>query len=359
MVVELKNLPQAQMYEGAPWCLGRYDSFEVNQPQLITLLGYDYVIWKDKAGNLNALDNLCPHAGASLARGGYIVDFEGKNCLACPYHGNKIQFLGNGQVVIDNNLSNQAIQQVLPLQVVDGLVWSYGLHWQKREGKLTAKPVKPKLPIPDYSYVPYLRQCSSQIQLDKLKHIYSRSESLDCNLLQAIWNIHDAEHFAGTHRQTMLAKEVKIDNLTQNENKLSWQLITYKQNNCEAKRNKMNLLIDPVMVQSFNTFLPSFAVVPLNYYGKLIISTIFVYPESPQKTRNCLDVYTDCEFSWWQKLLKLSQLANMLRDSLVFEDMFILNNLYTTFEKKINLKNDMPAELAMNYLKDWNNCSSF
>ena len=59
----------SRMYEGAPWCLGRYDSFTINKPQLITLLGHDYVIWKDEGGNLNALDNICPHAGASLAKG--------------------------------------------------------------------------------------------------------------------------------------------------------------------------------------------------------------------------------------------------------------------------------------------------
>ena len=83
---------QTQMYEGAPWCLGRYDSFMINKPQLITLLGHDYVIWKDESGNLNALDNICPHAGANLAKGGYILDFKGKSCLACPYHGNNFFF---------------------------------------------------------------------------------------------------------------------------------------------------------------------------------------------------------------------------------------------------------------------------
>lgn len=114
------TIDRTQMYEGAPWCLGRYDSFD-NQPRLITLLGRDYVIWKDKAGNLNAIDNICPHAGANLAKGGYIVDFKGKSCLACPYHGNKVQFFGDGKVIIDGN-STQAIQPVLPLHIVDRFV---------------------------------------------------------------------------------------------------------------------------------------------------------------------------------------------------------------------------------------------
>ena len=63
----------------------------------------------------------------------------------------------------------------------------------------------------------------------------------------------------------MLAKEVKIDNFTQNENQLSWQLITYKRNDKNAKRNRMNLLIDEEVVQSFNTFLPGLAFVTVDF----------------------------------------------------------------------------------------------
>ncbi len=349
MKVETKT----QMYEGAPWCLGRYDSFEINKLQLITLLNHDYVIWKDEEGNLNALDNICPHAGANLAKGGYILDFKGRSCLACPYHGNKIQFLGDGKVIIEGNISSQAIQQVLPLQVIDGLVWTYGLHWQEQEGKLVSEPIKPKLPIPNYSNIPFLPKSHSQLHLSKLNHIYSHSESVNCNILQAIWNIHDGEHFAGTHRNTILTKEIKIDNLTQNENQLSWQLIQYKRDDKDAKINKINSLVDEVMVQSFNTLLPGLAVVTLENKGQLVVGVITMYPESPINTKICLDSYLEPGFTWWQKFLKFPQIANKFRTQLIFEDISILNNLYMTFNKKITLKNDTPAELAMKYLEHW------
>ena len=344
---------KTQMYEGAPWCLGRYDSFEVNKPKLITLLGHDYVIWKDEAGNLNAIDNICPHAGANLAKGGYIVDVEGEKCLACPYHGNKVQFFGNGRVIIDGNISKRAIQPVLPLQIVDSLVWTYGLRWQEKEGKLVAEPIAPRLPIPDYSNVPYLPKANSQLQVSGLNHIYSRSESVECNISQAIWNIHDGEHFAGTHRDTMLTKEIKIDRLIHNEHKLFWQLILYKKGDRDTRKSKMNLLVEREFIQCFNTFLPSLAVVTLDYGGKLVLGIVTMYPESPQNTRLCLDSYLDFEFSWWQKVIKLPKIANVFRDRLLFEDMSILSNLYPTFDKKIALKNDTPAELAINYLQNW------
>ena len=351
--VEAGIQTQNQMYEGAPWCLGRYDSFEVDKPKLVTLLGHDYVIWKDKSGNLNAIDNVCPHAGANLAKGGYIVDFQGKDCLACPYHGNKVQFLGDGKVIIDGKVSSQAIQPVLPLQVVDTLVWTYGLNWQEKDSKLVAEAIEPKLPIPDYSNVPHLPQSHSQLQVKGLNHIYSKSQSVNCNILQAIWNIHDGEHFAGTHRDTMLTKEIKIDRLTQNEHKISWQLVQHKRDDRATKKSQTNLLVDKVFVQAFSTFLPSLAVVTLDFRGQLVLGIVSIYPESPHSTRLCLDSYLDFEFNWWQKLIKLPNIASLMRDRLLFEDISILENLYPTFNKKITLKNDTPAELAMNYLQSW------
>ena len=349
----ITKIKQTQTYTGMPWCLGRYDSFEIGKPQLITLLEHDYVIWRDRSGNLNAIDNVCPHAGANLAQGGYITDFQGKDCLACPYHGNKVQFIGDGTVIIDGNISSQAIQPVLPLQIIDRLVWTYGLNWYEEDGKSIARAIEPKLPIPNYSNIPHLPQYHSQLRIDELDHIYSRSQSINCNISQAIWNIHDGEHFVGTHRNTMLAKQAKIEHLIHNENRLSWQLITHKRDDKDVWKNKMNLLIEPTLTQSFNTFLPSLSIITLNFGNQLIVSTVSMYPESAQKTRLCLDIYSDSNFTWWQKLFRFPQIANNFRDCLVLEDIFILENLYFTFDKKIALKNDTPAQLAMNYLKNW------
>ena len=341
------------MYEGAPWCLGRYESFEVDKPKLITLLNHDYAIWRDKLGKLNAIDNICPHAGANLAKGGYIIDFQGKDCLACPYHGNKVQFFGDGKVAIDGKVSSQAIQPVLPLEIIDGLVWTYGLSWQEKDGKQIATAIEPKLPLPDFSHVLYLPEGYPQLQLEGLNHIYSRSESVECSIAQAVWNIHDGEHFAGTHRDTILSQEIKIDNLIQDEHKISWQLTLNKRSDRAAKRNKMSLLVEKEFIQAFNTFLPSLAVVTLDYKGKLIVGIVTIYPETERNIRICLDSYIDLEFSWWQKLLGLPKMANVFRDRLIMEDIAIMENLYTTFEHKITLKNDTPAQLAMNYLQQF------
>ncbi|MEL6496727.1 MAG: Rieske 2Fe-2S domain-containing protein, partial [Cyanobacteria bacterium J06623_7] len=334
-------------------CLGRYDSFEVDKPRQITLRNHDYVVWRDQTGKLNAIDNICPHAGANLAQGGYIINFQSKDCLACPYHGNKVQFFGDGKVIIDGNVSSRAIQAVLPLQIVDGLVWTYGLSWTEKEGNSSATEIEPKLPIPDFSYARYLPENYTRIQLEKLNHIYSRSESVKCNIAQAVWNIHDGEHFAGTHRDTMLSQEIKIDRLVQDEHKLAWELTLSKRSDRAAKRNKMSLLLEKEFTQGFHTFIPSLAVVTLGFQDKLIVGVVTIYPETEQNIRICLDSYTDINFSWWQKLLKIPRLANVFRDRLIMEDIAIMENLYSTFNHKITLKNDTPAELAMDYLQQF------
>ena len=350
-MIEAKT--QNKMYEGAPWCIGRYASFEVDKPRLITLSNHDYVVWRDKTGKLNAIDNICPHAGANLAKGGYIVQFEGKDCLACPYHGNKVQFFGDGKVAIDGNLSSQAIQPVLPLEIVDGLVWTYGLSWREEDGKLIATKIEPKLPIPDFSHVPFLPEGYNQIQLEKLSHIYARPESVKCNIAQAMWNLHDGEHFASTHRDTMLSAEIKVDNLIQDENKISWLLTLNKKRDRATRKNKMNLLLEKEIVQGFSSFLPSLIVVTFGYRGKLIVGIVTMYPESESSIGICLDSYTDLNFALWQKLIRIPQIANTFRDRLMREDKVIMENLYSTFEHKITLKNDIPAQLAMNYLQQF------
>ncbi|MEM6400993.1 MAG: Rieske 2Fe-2S domain-containing protein [Cyanobacteria bacterium P01_D01_bin.116] len=346
---------QTQMYEGSPWCLGRYESFEVNKPRLITLLNHDYVIWKDKQGNLNALDNICPHAGANLAKGGHIVEFKQKSCLACPYHGNKVQFLGDGKVIVDGNISTKNIQTVLPLQIVNGLVWTYGLNWKEQDRKLISQPIEPKLPIPDFSNIAFLPEYNPKLNLDELNHIYSFSESFNGDIVQMMWNAHDGEHFAGTHYDSMLTKDIKIENLTQNYNKISWQLFLHKRDDKQVKKNKMSPLVNDVIIQCLNSFLPSLLILTNEIAkGKLFVAVAYTYPESPTKTRFCVDGYFNFKYAWWHRLLNLPQKGNNFRDILLSEDVTILNNLYPTFNKKIALKNDTPAQLAMNYLKNWN-----
>ena len=105
-----------------------------------------------------------------------------------------------------------------------------------------------------------------------------------------MWNAHDGEHFAGTHYDSMLTKDIKIENLTQDENKISWQLFLHKRDDKQANQNKMSPFVNDVMVQCFNSFLPSLLILTNEIAkGKLFVGIAYSYPESPTKTKFCLD----------------------------------------------------------------------
>ena len=67
------------------------ESKTVNEaPVLTRMLGQDFVLFRDQAGQVHCLSNVCVHRGGSLAHGKIKGD-----CVECPYHG--WQFDGAGQ----------------------------------------------------------------------------------------------------------------------------------------------------------------------------------------------------------------------------------------------------------------------
>lgn len=60
-----------------------------DDPLKLTMLGQEFVLWRDSAGAAHCISNTCTHRGGSLADG--IIDDD---CIQCPYHG--WLFNGNG-----------------------------------------------------------------------------------------------------------------------------------------------------------------------------------------------------------------------------------------------------------------------
>lgn len=52
------------------------------EPLKITMLGQEFVLWRDGGGKAHCASNTCTHRGGSLADG--IIDGD---CIQCPYHG--------------------------------------------------------------------------------------------------------------------------------------------------------------------------------------------------------------------------------------------------------------------------------
>lgn len=61
-----------------------------SEPVKRRMLGQDFVLWRDDAGQVHCLSNTCTHRGGSLA-GGKLRD----GCIQCPYHGWRFDGDGN------------------------------------------------------------------------------------------------------------------------------------------------------------------------------------------------------------------------------------------------------------------------
>ena len=61
-----------------------------DQPLRIRMLGRDFVLFRDSRGRIACLSDVCPHRGASLARG----RCDDTGTISCPFHGWKFDAAG-------------------------------------------------------------------------------------------------------------------------------------------------------------------------------------------------------------------------------------------------------------------------
>lgn len=130
------------------WYAVEFSQMVADAPQLVQLWGQRIVLFRDAKGEVFALNDACPHRGASLALGQV-----NNGCMVCPYHG--WHFQGDGKCVrIPANQAGAAIPmqakaKAYPVREKDGWIW---LFWGD---PALSEPV----PIPDipHVYEPELR----------------------------------------------------------------------------------------------------------------------------------------------------------------------------------------------------------
>jgi phenylpropionate dioxygenase-like ring-hydroxylating dioxygenase large terminal subunit len=357
-----------KMYEGSPWCLGSIAGFEVDKPHKITLLGIDYVIWKDVDNIIHALDNICPHFGASLGDGGQIHKTSDycddkslpMSCLWCPYHGHQVQLLSDGRAIIEGNLGKTPIQNKLNLVIKDGLVWTYGQTKSRENGRFIYQNIAPKAAIPDYSNLRFLPTEEKPFSLLNLYHNFSKRMVVDQNISLPFYNLHDGEHFGGSHVNTMMTEKVEILDLDVGEHDRSWTLRTIKKPKSATKGNKYDKLIEDSIDQKFYSFTPGFGINQADLTAKFgivserrIFSLIISYPESLNKTSLRFERYVTKPFTRIERFFGLPESFDRFSNEIFQEDLDILSKAYSQFDHKIRLKNDTPLAIAMDYLKNF------
>lgn len=71
------------------WYVAEESDTVTDKPVHVQMLGQDFVLFRDTAGTVRCLSNVCAHRGSSLAHGKLKGD-----CVECPYHG--WQYNGEG-----------------------------------------------------------------------------------------------------------------------------------------------------------------------------------------------------------------------------------------------------------------------
>jgi phenylpropionate dioxygenase-like ring-hydroxylating dioxygenase large terminal subunit len=77
-----KDLTEQTKYDLQWYVIGKKSDFLKNRPKKIQVWNTNYVVWRNENNSYVALDDVCPHKGASLSAG-KICD----NNIVCPYHG--------------------------------------------------------------------------------------------------------------------------------------------------------------------------------------------------------------------------------------------------------------------------------
>ena len=57
------------MFDLQWYVVAQSDEVKTNEPTKVTIWNNNYVIWKNRHGEFIALDDVCPHKGASLSGG--------------------------------------------------------------------------------------------------------------------------------------------------------------------------------------------------------------------------------------------------------------------------------------------------
>jgi phenylpropionate dioxygenase-like ring-hydroxylating dioxygenase large terminal subunit len=184
------------MLQGSPWLLAHKSMLETNKPCKISLYDNDYVMWKDVQGNVNAIENTCPHMGAMLSAGWCEAKSDETSRVVCPFHA--LEFDAQGCTILPGS-NKQTLPQLAPLELIiqGDFIWSYGEY-------------EPKIPIPNilnkiagnYEFVGHIADCSVETNLR-----FSFREASPTMLL----NMHDYNHQNGTHREMFKITEVQFD----------------------------------------------------------------------------------------------------------------------------------------------------
>jgi phenylpropionate dioxygenase-like ring-hydroxylating dioxygenase large terminal subunit len=317
------------MLEGSPWLIAHKSMLAVNKPFKVSLYGNDYVLWKDVKGDINALQNACPHMGAMLSEGWCQEREDKTSVVVCPFHA--LEFDSEGCTILPGS-KKKTLPQLEPLELIiqGDFIWSYG-------GR------EPKQPIPNI-----LNEIAAEYDFIG----YGADISVKTDLLSMLLNMHDYNHQNGTHRPLFQIQEVNFEKFIDNgHHSHAYYHMPTKAASIGEKINNPSLLFIPKILEAhLENHFPSLVIFHGGIdLGKFAQIHIFV-PESLTYTRTYVMLFglskNPVFKAFGQKFLDLAKIV-------VEQDADILSKIYPNTPQKIKLNNEIGMDWVRRNFKNY------
>lgn len=314
---------------GAPWLIAHKSMLGVNKPYKFTFNHQDYVMWQNKAGEVFALNNICPHMQAPLSDGWICQE---RNTIACPFHA--LEFNGEGKLNQKGKVAGQAITTPLELIIEGNLIWTYGNH-------------KPKLPVPNL--IPRITEGYQFLGVAGEKSI--QAEFLKCLKIN-----YDFNHAIATHREPFNFDQVEISNYQANgfyttvDQEVSRTHNTWK----EILKTPALLTAPKTLRNHFEYAFPSTtSLITQTNFGE-IAQFFTLYPESNNSTKTFVLLYVKPKNKLAQFLSVILKKDFLKSFSLIVEqDSRALETMYPEQKPKIRLPREEIMFHAEKLYQDW------
>lgn len=308
------NLP------GVPWLIGHKSMLSINQPKKLTISGQDYVLWKNKKGEVSALENICPHQGAKLSRG-WICSKT--NTIVCPYHA--LEFNSEGRAILPRDKLSQPIAKPLKLYFQGDWIWTYANE-------------EIKIPIPNI-----LSDLEKEFHLSGI----SGDMTIKAPFFDTLEINNDYNHAKGSHRKIFRIKDIEIKEFRE-VNKYTSEVYFHqiRENNTfqEYLKNPLLLTYPKVVKALIQHYFPSLAVFYADTPLGKVCDVFTIYPETENTTHIFVAVFGYKSLGIFN-LISDRQLLNAMNE-LTKQDAETVENLYSRFEPKIRLPNEEPLNWA-------------
>lgn len=141
------NILHQNLYDLQWYVVGKPSDFSSARPTKVTVWSKDYVVWRTGRTTYSALENACPHRGASFSDG----EIQ-HNCVVCPYHGYEYNSTGHltrvpGIDIVNGCNTNQTKARTFDMVEEAGWVylntfpyWAYNLTEGSLSNNLYSEP---------------------------------------------------------------------------------------------------------------------------------------------------------------------------------------------------------------------------